>query len=290
MDNFFLDPPSLDPLALPELPPATWRLLDTGWNDGPANMAIDEAILLGVSAGLSPPTLRFYGWQPPCVSVGYAQSLRDQVDLEACRRLGYSWVRRPTGGRAILHVDELTYSVVAPLDEPRVKGDILTSYRRLSAGLIAGLRLLGCEATQASQAAERRSADRSAACFDVPSPYEVMADGRKLVGSAQARRRRVVLQHGTLPLEGDVTRICRVLALSDGERSLQADILRRRAVTLKEALGRSVTFGEAAEALARGFSRTLNLRLAPGSLSEKERAATVPLRDKHTRDEWLYDR
>jgi lipoate-protein ligase A len=253
-------------------------------------MAIDEAILLSVAAGMSPPTLRFYGWEPPCVSVGYAQRLRDEVDLETCRRLGYSWVRRPTGGRAILHVDELTYSVVAPLKEPRVAGDILTSYRRLSRGLIAGLGLLGCQATQAALNAGCRPPDPSAACFDVPSPYEVLSQGRKLVGSAQARRKRAVLQHGTLPLRGDVSRLAQALVLPDGTRQVLRDTLRRRAITLGEALGRSVSFDEAADALAVGFAQALNLTLVPGGLSDDERDALIPLRAKHTRDKWLFNR
>lgn len=290
MDIDPLDPLFLSSPDLADLPHATWRLLNTGLNDGATNMAIDEAILMAVAAGMSPPTLRFYGWQPPCVSVGYAQPLRDEIDLEACRRLGYTWVRRPTGGRAILHIDELTYSVVAPLQEPRVAGDILTSYRRLSQGLIAGLGLLGCDAVQADRDVDGHSSDLSAACFDVPSPYEVMARGRKLVGSAQARRRRTVLQHGTLPLQGDVTRLCQVVALSQPERAAMRGTLHRRAITLEEALGQNVSWIEAAEALTRGFAQALNLTLVSESLSDDERAALVPLRDKHGQDKWLFGR
>jgi lipoate-protein ligase A len=272
------------------LPHATWRLLNTGLSDGPTNMAIDEAILMAVAVGLSPPTLRFYGWDPPCVSVGYAQRLRDEIDLDACCRLGYGWVRRPTGGRAILHVDELTYSVVAPVYEPRVAGDILTSYRRLSAGLVAGLGLLGCDARQAGEDAERHTPDPSAACFDVPSPYEVIAQGRKLIGSAQARRRRTVLQHGTLPLQGDVSRLGQVLALPQAARDSLRVTLRQRAIALDEALGQAVSPDEAADALAQGFSQALHLTLAPGELTDDERAAMVPLRAKHAQHKWLFER
>jgi lipoate-protein ligase A len=253
-------------------------------------MAIDEAILMAVAAGLSPPTLRFYAWDPPCVSVGYAQSLQGEIDLEACRRLGYDWVRRPTGGRAILHVDELTYSVVAPLQEPRVAGDILTSYRRLCTGLVAGLKLLGCDAVQAAPDRDQHMPDLSAACFDVPSPYEVMAGGRKLVGSAQARRRRTVLQHGTLPLCGDVTRLCQVVALPESERVALQGTLYRRATTLRQVLGQTVSWDEAADALARGFAQALNVALVPQELSDDELAAIVPLRDKHRGKKWLFGR
>jgi lipoate-protein ligase A len=290
MDTDPLDPPLLNSSDRVDLPHATWRLLDTGLNDGATNMAIDEAILMAVAAGLSSPTVRFYGWQPPCVSVGYAQPLRDEIDLEACRRLGYTWVRRPTGGRAILHIDELTYSVVAPLQEPRVAGDILTSYRRLSEGLIAGLSLLGCDATQADQDVGAHSSDLSAACFDVPSPYEIVVQGRKLVGSAQARRSRTVLQHGTLPLHGDVTRLGQVLAVSQPERAVMRGTLRRRAIALDEALGHCVCWSEAAAALAKGFAQALNLTLVPEGLSEHEQAALVPLCDKHRQEKWLFGR
>ncbi len=274
---------------LADLPPAVWRLLDTGLADGATNMAVDEAIMIAVAEGHSPPTLRFYGWQPPCVSVGYAQSLRAEVDLEACRRKGYDVVRRPTGGRAVLHIDELTYSVVAPRTEPRVMGDILTSYRRLSLGLIAGLRLLGCEAVQADRQ-DGRHEGGSAACFEVPSHYEVTALGRKLIGSAQVRRRDVVLQHGALPLCGDVSRLAEVLALPEPEGERLRARLRRRAVALDEALGKEVPFEHVAAALAEGFARTLNLTLRPGKLSETELEIAERLRTRYAGAEWTFAR
>jgi lipoate-protein ligase A len=105
-------------------------------------MAVDEAILLAVAEGSAPPTLRFFGWEPPCLSLGYAQPVTD-VDLDRLRARGWELVRRPTGGRAILHTDELTYSVVAPMAEPRVRGGVIESYRQLSAGLLRGLEILG---------------------------------------------------------------------------------------------------------------------------------------------------
>ena len=254
---------------------STWRLLDTGLQDGATNMAVDEAVLLAVAEGESPPTLRFYGWHPPCVSVGYAQSLRGEINLDACQRLGYTWVRRPTGGRAVLHIDELTYSVIAPQAEVRVAGDILTSYQRLSRGLVTGLALLGCHAVQAGRQPDSKQADKSAACFDVSAHYEVTALGRKLVGSAQVRRRGVVLQHGALPLMGDVSRLANVLGLPEPEQEEMREKLRRRAIALDEALGRVVTFEEASAALAKGFARALNLELELKSLSVGEQVTAA---------------
>lgn len=273
-----------------KLPPATWRLINTGASDGAANMAIDEAIMRSVAESRSPPTLRFYGWAPPCVSVGYSQSVRKEVDLERCRERGYTWVRRPTGGRAILHVDELTYSVVAPRGEARVAGDIITSYRRLSMGLVEGLRTLHGGVVQADRMETDSGVEKSAACFDVPSHYEVTAYGRKLVGSAQVRRNGVVLQHGALPLMGDVSRLVDVLALQEPDRVALRDKLLERAIALDEVVGRVVPFDEAVEALTRGFMSALNLELAPGELSPFERAAAEALMSRYTGDEWTHVR
>ena len=273
-----------------ELPHSTWRLLNTGFSDGATNMAIDEAIMQSVAGKKVPPTLRFYGWDPPCVSVGYAQPLHDETDLEVCRRKGYSWVRRPTGGRAILHIDELTYSVVAPQGEARVAGDILTSYRRLSLGLVEGLRSLKGDVVQADRMEPTGQIEKSAACFDVPSHYEVTALGRKLVGSAQVRREGVVLQHGALPLKGDASRLADVLDLSEQDRHRLRGKLRQRAIALDEAVGRIVPFDEAAEALAMGFAKALNLDFEPGVLSPYERATADRLRAQYSGDEWTYSK
>lgn len=272
-----------------ELPHTGWRLLNTGFSDGATNMAIDEAIMLAVAEKMTPPTLRFYEWSPPCVSIGYAQSLSEEIDLERCKEKGYTWVRRPTGGRAILHIDELTYSVVAPQGDPRVSGDIMISYRRLSTGLVEGLRRLSGEVVQADRMGSDAT-EKSAACFDVPSHYEVTALGRKLVGSAQVRRMGVVLQHGAIPLEGDVSRLVEVLALSEADRNELRGKLRQRAIALDEAVGRAIPFDDVAEALAWGFSEALNIDLEPGVLSPFELENVERLRPRYLSDEWTQSR
>ena len=273
-----------------KLPPATWRLINTGVSDGATNMAVDEAIMRSVAEDRSPPTLRFYGWAPPCVSVGYSQSVRKEVDLDRCRERGYTWVRRPTGGRALLHIDELTYSIVAPQGEARVAGDIITSYRRLSLGLVEGLRTLHGGVVQADRMETDGGLEKSAACFDVPSHYEVTAYGRKLVGSAQVRRNGVVLQHGALPLEGDISRLVDVLALPEPDRVALRDKLLERAIALDVVVGRVVPFDEAVEALIRGFGSALNLEFTPGELSQYEREAAERLMSRYTGDEWTHIR
>lgn len=250
-------------------PVATWRLLDTGWQDGATNMAIDEALMAGVSSGKSPPTLRFYGWDPACLSLGYAQKWT-VADVDACARNGWHIVRRPTGGRAILHIDELTYSVCVPDAEPRVRGGLLASYRRLSDALAAGLEELGLTLARAQPGRENGNGEEGPACFDRPSNFEITVGGRKLVGSAQARKKGVVLQHGALPLYGDVTRIAQALAGDDARRARIRDGLLDSATTLEANLGHRVSYDEVAARLARGFATALNLRLEPGDLSQWE--------------------
>jgi len=269
-----------------------WRLLITPPADGATNMAIDEAILHALANGAGCPTLRFYQWEPPCLSLGYNQS-HAEVDEAACAHLDYTWVRRPTGGRAILHTDELTYSVIAPDSEPRVRGGILKSYRQLSTGLLAGLRALGADVFQA-QEEKALNSQKSAVCFDTPSNYEITVRGKKLIGSAQVRRRGMVLQHGSLPLSGDLTRVFACLRTvgpgSDQPRQNPAewgDWLLARACTLEQALGRGVSFREAADALAKGFASALNLQLEPGDLSEDERILVERLsHEQYANDEW----
>jgi len=254
-----------------EYPRSQWRLLNTGFADGATNMATDEAIMRSVIEKLAPPTLRLYGWEPHCVSIGYSQSLAEEIDLDRCRRDGVEWVRRPTGGRAILHTDELTYSIAISQDDPRAIGGVVESYRHLSRGLVAGLMALNLGVLQAGYQ-EDKPQHVSAACFDVPSHYEVTVDNRKLVGSAQTRRRGVVLQHGTLPLFGDITRLVDYLNLSsEAERLALHEKLGARAITLVQALGRRVEFDVAARAMSAGFTQALNLELTPGELTAGEK-------------------
>jgi len=260
--------------------PATWRLLNSAENDGATNMAVDEAILRGVADGSSPPTLRFFGWRPACLSLGQAQPASD-VDFEACGALGVDVVRRPTGGRAILHVDELTYSVTAREDEPRVQGGIVESYRRLSEGLLAGLLRIGVPVRQVERP-DNHDRDGGPVCFEVPSNYEIVFDGHKLVGSAQVRRNGVILQHGSLPLVGDIARICAVLSSKP-----DPDRVRARAITVERTIGRAVPYDAAAQHMAEGFASALNLHLEPGDLTEKERARVDELcREKYAADAW----
>lgn len=266
--------------------PATWRLLNTGLQDGATNMAIDEAILEAVASGESPPTLRFYGWEPGCLSLGFAQAW-DEADFDACAERGWDVVRRPTGGRAILHIDELTYSVCAPEGEPRVHGGVLESYQRLSDALAEGLALIGLDPQRARPVYQDKG-DPGAACFDGPSNYEITIGQRKLVGSAQMRKKGMVLQHGTLPLHGDITRIVKGLYYDlPGQRMAAAARLQYRATTLEASLAQRMDFAEVADYMRQGFERALDLTFVEGELMDEEQARVAELRaEKYASDEW----
>jgi lipoate-protein ligase A len=233
-------------------------------------MALDEAILLSVVEGESPPTLRLYAWEPPCLSIGYAQPIAD-VDQNVLHNFGWDLVRRPTGGRAILHTDELTYAIIASNTNRHVGGGVLESYRRISRGLIAALTLLGLSVEVQPNLPITEEQRSNPVCFQVPSAYEITVDGRKLIGNAQVRRRGGVLQHGSLPLRGDITRICQVLRFKDEPTRSQAiQNLHDRAATMEELLGTSTTWQQVAEALIHGFRETFDLILEPGAPSESE--------------------
>lgn len=266
---------------------AKWRVILAPPASGAWNMAVDEAILESVIAGESPSTLRLYAWEPACLSLGYAQPVAD-VDRAALEKRGFELVRRPTGGRAILHGDELTYSVIGTESDPRLAGGVLESYCNLSLALLEALRLLGIPAQALDKPPAQRdstenlavenslahkAANQNPVCFEVPSNYEITSQGKKLVGSAQARRKEGVLQHGTLLLYGDLTRIIQVLKFRDqAARERAAGRLVERATTAEAASGRIISWEEASLAYVQAFARVLNLELKPGELTPSERA------------------
>mgnify|MGYP001027014743 FL=1 len=251
-------------------PPAQWRLLITSPAAGAWNMAVDEAILKAVGQELSLPTLRLFAWEPACLSLGYAQPSSD-VDKDRLTERGWDLVRRPTGGRAILHTDELTYSVIGPLNDPRLAGSVLDSYRCLATALLDSLHRLNIPAESNPSSASPSNAPKGPVCFEVPSNYEITVAGKKLLGSAQARRKEGFLQHGTLPLSGDLTRITQVLAFPDEvARQDAANRLLSRATTVELVLGAPVSWQTAADSVAASFEFILNLHLSPQGLTPQE--------------------
>jgi lipoate-protein ligase A len=266
-----------------------WRLLITPPSRGPWNMAVDEAILEAAVLGESPPTLRLYAWEPACLSLGYSQPYRD-VDLPGLEAQGWDLVRRPTGGRAILHTDEITYAVIGPASEPRLSGSVLESYRRLSEALLAALHRLEIPAEARAQPQIIGNSDeKGPVCFEVPSNYEITVGGKKLIGSAQARRRDGVLQHGSLPLFGDLGRITSALVFpTSQDRAAAAERLYNRATTVENVLGASIPWDSAAQAFVESFQEVLNLEFGQTpSLTPAESARAAELvRAKYGHPSW----
>ena len=264
-----------------------WRLLLTAPAHGAWNMAVDEAMLEHIGRRESLPTLRLYAWEPACLSLGYAQPYAD-VDEARIKERGWEVVRRPTGGRAILHTDELTYSITAPLDEPSVAGSILESYNRLALALVSAVRSIGLS-VEMKEGPGGHHGTTNPVCFEVPSAYEITVAGKKLIGSAQARRKEGVLQHGSLPLTGDLARITEALVFaSESDRQEAAHRLLGRAATVESVLGRTVSWSEAAQAFIKAFEEKLDLSLKERVLSESEQKRVESLVcEKYDHPDWM---
>lgn len=271
------------------MPAKPWRLMITPPARGAWNMAVDEAILEQAGRGESLPTLRLYAWDPACLSLGHAQPFAD-VDTPRRRERGWDVVRRATGGRAILHTDELTYSVTGSAEEPALVGGVLESYNRIAQALLLAVKNLGLpvEMKQIVGQVSNLTDTVNPICFEVPSTYEITVAGKKLIGSAQARKREGVLQHGSLPLTGDLTRICQALVFADEPaRQEAASRLSARATTVESALGRAVTWDSAAAAFIDAFEMQLGLCFERGELSEYEsRRAEELVKEKYDHPSW----
>ena len=263
-----------------------WRLLYTTPSNGAWNMAVDESILEHIHLGESQPTLRLYAWEPACLSLGHAQPFAD-VDVERVKANGWDVVRRVTGGRAILHTDELTYSVTGSAEEPVLAGGVLESYNRLAQALLFAVRDLGLP-VEIKEEIDHASSAINPICFEVPSTYEITVNGKKLIGSAQARKKEGVLQHGSLPLIGDLTRICDALVFKDEvSRKDAAERLLARATTVESVLDVKTDWETAAQAFVKGFEAQLGIRFQRGELSrsESERAEEL-VKEKYASPVW----
>jgi lipoyl(octanoyl) transferase len=236
----------------------SWTLLKTGPGIGAYNMAVDQELLARAQAGETRPILRLYAWDPPAVSLGRFQKIGNAVDVEACKKHGIDIVRRCTGGRAVLHGKELTYSVVARTDNPLFPSSILGTYKVIAACLIAGFRNLGIHAEMAPRGDKQRrpaaNQEKDPSCFSSPSWYEIVVNNRKIAGSAQRRLSNAFLQHGSI--------------LLDFDPALEAEVIPGTRTTgvvtsMKDELGHTVSFEDAQVAFIRGFAETMRIDMGP---------------------------
>lgn len=254
------------------MPGQVWRLVLDGPVEGATNMALDRAVLCSRAAGEAPPTLRLYRWEVPTVTLGRFQPV-EQVDLDACRQRGFDVCRRPTGGRGVLHDDELTYSVVASTSDGVPKGTA-ASYRHLSAALAAAYRALG---VPAELTARQRGRKGAGACYLHATQADLSIGAAKLSGSAQVWKGDAVLQHGCFVISRDAAAEGEVFGL-DAESTEE---LAGGTATLEGVLGRRPSLGEIAGAVAGAFERALGIELKPGTLTREEVTAAERFRDEH---------
>lgn len=245
-----------------------WRFLNTGANAGDYNMALDAA--MAQSGGCNEPTLRVFQWQPDCISLGYHQNA-EEINLLKCKKEGIEVARRPTGGRAILHAQELTYSVVVPATHQWFAILPLDLYRRLSEAIAVSLRYLGAEVSFAP--GEKLHVDGRPlrmACFASAARNELLASGKKIVGSAQRRFRQGTLQHGSILFDAAHSKLPDFLAGDESARAIERQRLAEHTATLRQVCGRTITFDETALALRRGFAETLHIDFYNGAVMPEE--------------------
>lgn len=265
-----------------------WRFLDYRSYNIFENMAIDEAIFRETIKNKREPTIRFYGSDPAAVSIGFFQDAKKDLNIEQCRRDGIDIVRRITGGRAVFHFNEITYSVTAGDQEKVFPGDISGTYSIISRCLVRGLCALGIKASLAEEGRKRKTAEISACCFSTPAKNEILVDGRKICGSAQVKRRGGFLQHGLLfcDFNPDKTAALLLSSCSPG----RVEKLKQSVTAINHERGRPMDVREICSELRKGFRDELNIDLEEGSLTPAEERLKKELVGKYTDTDWNIER
>ncbi|MCH4354909.1 octanoyltransferase [Staphylococcus sp. HMSC068D03] len=271
----------------------TWNFINTGSHDPYYNMAMDEALLNFVSRGEIDPVVRFYTWNPATLSVGYFQRLKKEIDIDKVKEKGFGLVRRQTGGRGVLHDKELTYSVIVSEEHPNMPSTVTEAYRVISEGLLEGFKLLGFEAyfaiPHSKEEREKLKQPRSAVCFDAPSWYELVVEGRKIAGSAQTRQKGVILQHGSLLQDVNVDELFDMFIFkNDRLKDKMKKAFVDKAVAINDIADRHISIEEMEKAFEEGFKKGLNIEFKPLTLSDDQIKEVKELEEKYRSDEWLY--
>ncbi len=262
---------------------AAYRFINTGIQDAALNMAIDEAILTHHLQGEVPPTLRVFKWSQTAISLGRFQSSEREIDLAACQQRAIDLVRRPTGGRAVYHRDEFTYSIVIGKRDG-VPAGVVAAYAYLSQGLLAALRLLG---VQAEISDERVRKHPSAACFASSTQADLTSGGFKLVGSAQVWKNDTLLQQGSLPLEERANEFFELLRYPDREARQQALTQYQEKASPLHNFVPQADWDTVAQAFHTGFSSFLQQDLVASELSPSEwKLARQLVHEKYNKLTW----
>lgn len=269
----------------------TWTFLDSGHHDAATNMAIDEALLQWHSEDKIPPTLRFYGWKKPSLTVGHFQNVNKSIEFSGIEKHGCDFVRRLTGGSAVLHDDELTYSIVVSERHPKIPHSVNKAYYILSQGLLEGYRSLGIEADFAIPERELFK-DRSAVCFEQPAIYEMIVDGKKISGNAQTRKNGVLLQHGSIPMSFDSEMLFDLFKFSTERlRERQRNSFVKKAISINDITGKKHTYEMLKDAFLKGFTKSLDIQVEPMKLTNEDWQYIHFLAEtKYKTNEWNLER
>jgi lipoate-protein ligase A len=228
-----------------------WQLIQSPRLAGSANMQFDLKIFNDFEKGQAASTLRIYSWKPSCISLGYSQKIEEEIDLDKASKLGWDVVKRPTGGGIVFHNEaEVTYSLVTGIDNPMLPEGLVPSYKKISEAIVWGLSTLGIEAGVRKQELESRT-QSAGLCFSYPAEYEIVVANRKIVGSAQKRGKKALLQQGSIFVKESDDKMFSILKKSYGEQN---------AVSVESILGRQVSFEELNIALINGFEKMLGIQ------------------------------
>ncbi|HCY1791888.1 TPA: lipoate--protein ligase family protein [Staphylococcus aureus] len=270
-----------------------WNFINTGSKDPYYNMAMDEALLNFVSRGEIDPVIRFYTWNPATLSIGYFQRLQKEIDIDKVKEKGFGLVRRQTGGRGVLHDKELTYSVIVPESHPNMPSTVTEAYRVISQGLLEGFKNLGFDTyfavPKTPEERQKLKQPRSSVCFDAPSWYELVVEGRKIAGSAQTRQKGVILQHGSILQDIDIDELFDMFIYKNERLKLKMkEAFVEKAVAINDISDEHITISQMEEAFEKGFKKGLNIELKPLELTEVQLAEVEELTEKYRSDEWMF--
>ncbi|MFA5114351.1 MAG: lipoate--protein ligase family protein [Candidatus Margulisiibacteriota bacterium] len=228
-----------------------WQLIVSPAQPGLINMEFDLQLYRDYEQGKIAPTLRIYSWKPACITLGHSQKIEAEIEIERAAALGWDVVKRPTGGGIVFHNEaEVTYSLVMDKDDPQLPKGLVPAYKKISEAVVSALKSLGANA-EIKATRDPRPATRDALCFSYPAEYEVVAQGRKLVGSAQKRGRKALLQQGSIFVSPTTSAALELL------RNEHAPL---NAISLAELMGRVPAFDELSDALVKGFQETFGIK------------------------------
>lgn len=268
----------------------TWRVLNYQLYSAFENMAIDEAIFRETIKNKRPPTLRFYGWRRPAVSIGYFQELKNEINYDRCRSTGVDVVRRITGGKAVYHTDEITYSLTAGNSEKLFPDNIIGTYEIISRCLARGLSELGINAhlAKVGSGGSSKKPDTTSCCFSIPSGNELLVAGRKICGSAQMRTHGCFLQHGSLLMTFDPVETAALILIS--QTPDPSEKLRCSVTAVNEVIPLPISAAMLCSVLQKGFIDELGIGLSEDPLTPAEKSLSIQLLKKYESDAWNWER